>query len=65
MVFVFATLAVGLAIAGMKASGGIRIFLFCCCLFNLAGVGKAVITSDPYAFKLRPNDGVIEPALRR
>lgn len=65
MVFVFTVLAIGLACAAFKASGMTRAILIGCCLLNLAGVGKAVFTHDPYAFKLKPNDGIIEPALRR
>lgn len=66
MAFVFAIFAIGLGIAAYKSKDrATRIFLAFWCVANLAGVVKAVVTDDPYAFKLRPNDGEIEPAYRR
>lgn len=66
MIFVFSVLAFGLAIAAYRAAErGMRVFLLVCCLLNVLGIAKAVVTDDPYAFKLRPNDGTVDPAYRR
>lgn len=66
MVYLFAILALGLAIACFKADGkGAKIFLGLCCALNAVCAVHAVLNNDPYAYKLRPNDGYIEPAYRR
>jgi hypothetical protein len=66
VIYVFAVLALGLAIAAYRATErSTRIFLIICCLLNVLGIVKAVVTEDPYAFKLRPNDGIDEPPYRR
>ena len=66
MVYVLGVFALGLAIAAYKARDrSSRIFLALCCALNLAGAAKAIAEKDPFAFKLRPNDGKYEPAIRR
>lgn len=66
MVFVFATFAVGLAYAAYcTREKGSKLFLIACCILNLACIIKAVSDNDPYAYKLKPNDGISEPNYRR
>jgi hypothetical protein len=66
MVFVFTIFAVGLAYAAYCERGkGARLFLLACCILNLACIFKAVSNNDPYAYKLKPNDGINEPSYRR
>ena len=66
MVYVFGFFAIGLAVAAYcSRERGTRIFFVCCCLLNLAGVAELLVTHDPYAFGLKPNNGVYEPNYRR
>ena len=66
MIFLFAALALGLAVAAYNARDrGTRVFLVVCCVLNLAGIVKVVISDDPYAFKLHPAGGDIDPPYRR
>jgi hypothetical protein len=63
VVYVFGLLAIGLAFACLRADGkGARIFLGVFCALNAFCAVHAIFHNDPYAFKLRPNDGYIEPA---
>ena len=66
MAIVMIILALGLAIAACKAeTATVRWFLIVCCLLNAFTAASVIYDKDPYAFKLRPNDGTSEPALRR
>ena len=66
MSFVFAVLAVGLAIAAARVSDkATRIFLVACCALNIAGAIATIAREDRHAFRLMPNDGRYEPSYRR
>lgn len=66
MVFVLVILAVALAIAAYQTSDrGVRVFFLACCLLNLSAAAKMIYEEYPYAYELRPSDGVVEPAYRR
>lgn len=66
MFYVCSILALGLAFCAYKSQDkAVRIGLLCFCLLNVLAAGHAVYVKDPYAFKLRPNDGSIEDNLRR
>ncbi|MFC6184976.1 hypothetical protein ACFPZ9_12060 [Pseudoxanthomonas japonensis] len=66
MAIVFIVFAIGLAIAAYRTSDKfIRVFCAIFCMANLAGAATAIYKDDPYAFKLRPNDGEYDPNYRR
>lgn len=68
MVYVFLVLTVGLCVAAVRAeTRGMRVWFAVWAVLNFAGAVKAVVTEDPYAFKLRPNTGPIDydPPYRR
>lgn len=65
MVFIFITLAVGLALVAIRCQRSTRWFLLACCALNLAGAAKAIHQNDPYAFRLKPSSVYSEPPLRR
>jgi hypothetical protein len=66
MAVVMIILALGLGFAAYKAETAvIKWFLITCCLLNALTAASVIYDKDPYAFKLRPNDGTLEPALRR
>jgi len=66
MAIVMIVLALGLAIAAYKAeTSPVRWFLIVFCLLNAFTAASVIHQKDPYAFKLRPNDGASEPSLRR
>ena len=59
-------LACGLAIAAYKADPGfVRVFLVVCCLLNAAAATSSIIKRDPYAFRLKPNNGEVHDSYRR
>lgn len=66
MAVVMIILALGLAFAAYKsATSSVRWFLLVCCLLNAFTAALVIHQKDPYAFKLRPNDGTLEPSWRR
>lgn len=63
MAIIFIIFAAGLAIgAYVNKDRPARILCIIFCLANLAGAATAIYTNDPYAFKLRPNNGEYEPS---
>lgn len=66
MFFAFAVLAVGLAVASFRArEKGTKLLLGVFCFLNAFCAIHVVWKEDPYAFKLKPNDGYSEPDYRR
>jgi hypothetical protein len=66
MVYVCLLLAFGLGVCAYRSSDRtVRLFLAAFCLLNAAAAGHAIYVKDPYAFKLRPNNGAIEDNFRR
>ncbi|CAN7381779.1 hypothetical protein LJR168_002331 [Pseudoxanthomonas sp. LjRoot168] len=66
MAIVFIVLAIGLAFAAHRTTDKlVRVSCMVLCLANLAGAATAIYKDDPYAFKLRPNDGEYDPNYRR
>lgn len=67
MVYVFLVLACGLVVAAIKAEEkSSRYWFLVWAALNIAGAVKAVVTDDPWAFRLKPNNGVYdEPVYRR
>ena len=65
MAILFGVLAVGLGFAAWRvADRNTRIFLIACGLLNAFGAIAMVVTHDPYAFRLHPNNGHEEPDYR-
>ena len=55
MVFVFGAISILCAVLAYRASDRTdRMFFVGCCVLNLIGIVVAIMTDDPYAFKLRP-----------
>jgi hypothetical protein len=66
MAYVCLVLAIGLGFSAYHSSDRtIRMLLAAFCLLNLAVAGHAIYVKDPYAFKLRPNNGAVEDSFRR
>lgn len=67
MLYTFAFIALSLLFAAWKSrkDRATVIFLLCGVALNIGGIYKAVSKNDPYAYKLRPNDGEYDPPYRR
>jgi hypothetical protein len=59
-------LAAGLAIAAWRAEArGTKIWLVICCTLNLVAAVKMIANDFPYAYRLLPDTGRLEPAYHR
>jgi hypothetical protein len=66
MLYICGFFAFVLAISAYRTEpGGVRKVLVGFCLLNLLAVGQAIYESDPYVFKLKPNNGEIEGNYRK